>query len=257
MDIFDLGDLYDLARKQNEGLGTAYEYRVKLKLLDRLLAKLDSRPRSLLIAGLPEKYGYGMDIVLLSHALKAKLTVTEDRSQCLKVFGSLYQSLGLPTDEMEMIEIESWKDLPSDTTYDLIVSCEVLQRLQGDSERQEYVRQLGQRGRVLAIFAPSSGNKSHAKLSGLNTVSRKELEVLVDGSGLQRVESGYLDAPPFPPGLKMKHSTTDAPGGRGLLERIAMFVLGAWSNIDRLLPSPVMQRVSHMTYVAGTPKREQ
>jgi len=254
MDIFDLECLYDIAKKQDEGLGTAYEYRVKLKLLHRLLTKADCRPESILIAGLPEKYGYSMDLVLLAQALEAKLTVLDERECRLEKFEDLCRGLrAASSDHLTLIKTSSWDNFSSGKNHDLIVSCEVLQRLD-EGQKISYFNELGHCGKMFVAFAPSAENKSHAKLSGLNTVSLGELEGLLINSGLELLSSGYLDAPPFPPGLKLSRRNTDQSGqhqSNHILEKIAMLILGGWSRIERAIPNTVMQRVSHIAYVSG------
>jgi hypothetical protein len=75
---YSIKDLYALALAEGEGMGTAYKYYVKRLILRRFL---DGRlqPRSILIAGLPEKYGASLDFVLLGSELGATITVVDDR----------------------------------------------------------------------------------------------------------------------------------------------------------------------------------
>jgi hypothetical protein len=75
---YSVKDLYTLALAEGEGMGTAYEYYVKRMALRRFL---DGRPRpdSILIAGLPEKYGASLDFVLLGSELGAAAAVVDDR----------------------------------------------------------------------------------------------------------------------------------------------------------------------------------
>ncbi len=57
--------LYALALAEGEGMGTAYEYYAKRLILGRWLAERP-RPASILIAGLPQKYGASLDLLLLA-----------------------------------------------------------------------------------------------------------------------------------------------------------------------------------------------
>src|SRR5262245_1728914 len=82
--------LYPLALAEGEGIGTAYEYFAKRLTLTRWLASLP-RPRSVLIAGLPEKYGSSLDFFLLANELGvAKAVIIDDRGPALE---KLKQSL--------------------------------------------------------------------------------------------------------------------------------------------------------------------
>ena len=253
MDVFNLEYLYDLAIKQREGLGTAYEYRVKLELLHRMVTKMDRQPKSVLIAGLPEKYGYGMDLVLFSQDLQAELTVLDERRDCLTHFDDLCQKLEITMDNhFQSLEILDWDNIPTNGCHDLVVSCEVLQRL-NKAQQISYIRSLSQHGRIVAFFAPNAANKAHAKISGLEAIYLQELEALFDDNDLKLLDSGYIDAPPFPPGIKINHDENTQQHTNGLLGKTAMVVLDGWTRIERMLPNPIIKRVSHIIYAIGMP----
>src|ERR1700752_4107471 len=75
--------LYPLALAEGEGIGTAYEYYAKRRALARWLPKL-GRPRKILIAGLPEKYGSSLDFFLVAQDISAgKVVVVDDRPHAL------------------------------------------------------------------------------------------------------------------------------------------------------------------------------
>src|SRR5262252_6719711 len=75
--------LYPLALAEGEGVGTAYEYFAKRLILTRWLAKLP-QARSLLIAGLPEKYGSSLDFLLLTQEMAvADVIVVDERPPAL------------------------------------------------------------------------------------------------------------------------------------------------------------------------------
>ena len=90
---YTIKDLYALALAEGEGMGTAYEYYAKRLALGRWL-KARPRPASILVAGLPEKYGASLDFLLLAGELGAAVTVVDDRPAALdRLRGALDLSL--------------------------------------------------------------------------------------------------------------------------------------------------------------------
>lgn len=84
--------LHNVALAEGEGFGTAYEYYVKLKPLTALIFSKDMvKLRNVLIAGLPERYGFSLDFVILCNVLKCdKLIVLDDRNTALDNFNNLF-----------------------------------------------------------------------------------------------------------------------------------------------------------------------
>ena len=82
-------ELYVLALAEGEGVGTAYEYFAKRLTLARWL-KGGKRPSSILIAGLPQKYGTSLDFLQLADELGAAVTIADERPFALeKLQGAL------------------------------------------------------------------------------------------------------------------------------------------------------------------------
>ena len=256
MAISKLDRLLELALKQGEGFGTAYEYYVKLHLLRKFFAKTDCQPKSILIAGLPEKYGYSLDIALLSQDLNAELTVLDDREDCLDKFTKLSQELGiLDVEHCKLVSVSDWANLSLNKEYDLIVSCEVLQRL-NDSQRISYVRDLALMAKCLAIFTPNSGNRSHTKLSRLNSLSIQELIAFISKTDLHVFDTDYLDAPPFPSGVKINRDTHQNQQYNKYFHKAMIVLLSTWTRVERICPRLIMKRFSHIVYILATRKPE-
>ena len=78
----DIKSLYAINLIEGEGVGTAYEYYAKFRKLERFLNSIE-KPKKILIAGLPEKYGLSMDFILLGQILKAETVVVDERPQVL------------------------------------------------------------------------------------------------------------------------------------------------------------------------------
>lgn len=242
--------LYPLALAEGEGVGTAYEYFAKRLVLDRWLARRP-RPGRILIAGLPEKYGSSFDFFLLAQEMAAaRVVVIDDRPAALdKIRGSLSKARA----NGELTQVQPHFTLVADMArldelseaFDLCLGSEVLQRLSVRS-RQQYIERLGRLAPALALFAPNSDNPSHTSLSGLSGLGLAELRALVEPTGVLAA-SGYVDMPPFPPGLtRSTEQRNQAAVGR--LEGLAMWGLGYYARLESLFPSSWRRSHSHIVY---------
>lgn len=246
---YSVKDLYPLALAEGEGMGTAYEYYVKRRVLDRFLPAI-GRPRSVLIAGLPEKYGASLDFMLLASEIGANVTVVDDRQHALE---RLRNSLG---------ELEKWNSAPRIGSpaailltdldnlssirqrFDLVLTSEVVQRLTPES-RASFVGRLRHMSRALAIFSPNADNEAHNTRSGLAGLRLDELRRLTDGQGIQ--VAGYIDMPPFPPGITRSAEQREvATSGR--FEAWVMWGLGRYASVERFIPPPIRRRQSHIVF---------
>ena len=82
----NIRSLYAINLVEGEGVGTAYEYYVKLRKLERFVNSIE-RPKRILIAGLPERYGLSMDFFLLGQMLQAETVAIDERSDALERAG--------------------------------------------------------------------------------------------------------------------------------------------------------------------------
>lgn len=242
--------LYPLALAEGEGVGTAYEYFAKRLVLDRWLAGRP-RPGRILIAGLPQKYGSSLDFFLLAQELTAaRVVVIDDRPAALD---KIRQSLANAQANGELAQVRPQCTLVTDMgrldelseTFDVCLGSEVLQRLDVRS-RQQYVERLGTLAPALALFAPNSDDPSHTSLSGLSGLDLGELRALVEPRRVLAA-SGYVDMPPFPPGLtRSSEQRKQATAGR--LEGLAMWGLGYYARSESLFPSSWRRSHSHIVY---------
>ena len=267
---YTIKDLYALALAEGEGMGTAYEYYAKRLALGRWL-KARPRPASILVAGLPEKYGASLDFLLLAGELGAAVTVVDDRPAALD---RLRGALDRPQRSSETSEV--WAvfprpvcllaDLPHLATltgrFDLAVSSEVLQRLAA-AERPAYVAALGARADALALFAPNADNPAHTGRSGLAGLQLDEMSALMQATADRRpptaageaavggrrsaVVSGYIDMPPFPPGITRSDEQREQ-ATQGAFEAVVMGGLRVYAHGERLLPGALRRRQSHIVY---------
>jgi hypothetical protein len=239
--------LYTLALAEGEGLGTAYEYYTKRLLINGWLSQF-SKPRRILIAGLPEKYGASLDFLELSAELKAEVIVVDERLEALKrlekgILGVRSKGI-LDNLNWQPVETTNLRTLSEiEGKFDLCLCSEVLQRLEIDS-RNEYVARLESLASSLALFAPNANNASHASLSGLNGLYIEDLTSLVSA---QQSRIGFIDMPPFPPGITRSDEQREE-AATGKMESVAMRGLASYARIERFLPQSIRRRQSHIVY---------
>ena len=261
---YTIKDLYALALAEGEGMGTAYEYYAKRLALGRWL-KGRPRPASILIAGLPEKYGASLDFLLLAGELGAAVTVVDDRPAALaRLRGALAQLVGasppLARPVCLLAGLPGLAGLAG--RFDLAVSSEVLQRL-AVAERPAYVAALRARASALALFAPNADNPAHTGRSGLVGLRLDEMSALMQATAdhrrptaageaavagrLSAVVFGYIDMPPFPPGITRSDEQREQ-ATQGAFEAAVMGGLRVYAHGERLLPGALRRRQSHIVY---------
>jgi|GEM_PF-731402 len=234
-----VADYYPLALAEGEGVGTAYEYLAKWRVLRPALSSV----RRMLIAGLPEKYGSSLDFVDLAAALDADLVVVDEREAALaKLEQAMARAHLSPRVKLRMTAMDKIGSM-TDAPFDLALSCEVLQRLES-TRRESWVRGLARVSRRFAIFAPNGGNPAHASRSHLRTVTLDELHHLLLACGVEPERAGFVDMPPFPPGLSLSQAKREEVR-RG---RAAFQVLGLFCRGESLLPEPAKRPFAHIVY---------
>lgn len=210
-------EMYRLALIEGEGLGTAYEYYVKLRLI---IKNLKVRPKTALIYGLPEKYGYSLDFFWLAKQLGCKVGLKGPIKSGLK---EKLKRAGLP--EPDKLQ-----------KHDVLLTSEVVQSL--DFGQLQQFKELADKAKVTFIFAPNKLNKSHSRLSGLRGFSASEMKRIFGG------DCAYLDMPPFPPGIKKQKKFSNNP---------LVSLLVPYAKLEPLLP--FRERFSHITYSIPTKKK--
>lgn len=246
--------LYAINLVEGEGIGTAYEYYAKLRKLIKFINSIE-RPRRILIAGLPEKYGLSMDFFLLAQILKAETLAIDDRSSRLerarKVFSKLkskriFDDINVIFSRVDNI-VEFDKGSLRDGKFDLALSSEVLQRL--DGAQSKYISTLVGQAKHFAIFVPNRGNKSHANITGLKSVYLSELLKCCreEHSGVSIYDFGYIDMPPFPPGLTRSHEKREL-ASKSRVEAFLMKGLEIYSLCEDIIPKFVKEKIAHITY---------
>jgi hypothetical protein len=246
--------LYGPALAEGEGVGTAYEYFAKRLLLGRWLGAW--RPQRILIAGLPEKYGSSLDFLLLAADLAAEVTVVDDRQSALDRLAQALEAIA--TTPLPQIAIPACglvsdlANLPREREkWDLLLSSEVVQRLPAET-RLAYMRGAIAAAERVALFMPNADNPAHTNLSGLSGLRLDELRGLVAaaGAGDLNWQSGYIDMPPFPPGIVRTESQRQQ-ASTGTAERLAMWGLGYYARLERSFPARFRRQNAHIVYGLG------
>lgn len=238
--------LYVPALAEGEGVGTAYEYFAKRLVLKGWLKHFSQKPRSILMAGCPEKYGSNLDTVLLAAELGATLTIIDERPEALeKAKAGLKAAQAenwLSRFEATYTAVNDLTDLATlNAHFDLVVVSEVLQRL-APPNRSAYIEELQRIGTAVALFTPNGDNAAHTNLSGLAGLTLDELNQLVP-----KWQTGYIDMPPFPPGIVRTEEQREQ-ATTGTFENIAMWGLAYYARCEFLIPTVVRRKQSHIVY---------
>lgn len=244
---YSIKDLYALALAEGEGMGTAYEYYAKRRLLKPWL-KQQTAVRSILIAGLPERYGLSLDFLLLATELGAAVTIASEHPESFdRLLGAreLLLREGLfRLAEPEAVAVSSLADLPEVAgRFDLALTSEVLQRLTAE-ERRRYAQRLAEISSAVAMFAPNADNAAHTNRSGLSGVTLAEMQQL---TGRGSAATGYIDMPPFPPGITRSDEERER-ATTGTFESAVMWGLGQYVRGEAWLPTSVRRAQSHIVY---------
>jgi hypothetical protein len=239
--------LYGLALAEDEGVGTAYEYYAKRLVIARWL-KGQPAPRRILVAGLPQKYGASLDFIQLAAELEARVTVVDERPSALEKLAiclAQAQDKGwfpdLAVEKIQVNSLEQMSELAG--IFDLAFSSEVLQRIAAGT-RSGYLSRLHSQAGGLAIFCPNAGNAAHTNISGLSGLTTEQLDALLPGL---KTQVGYIDMPPFPPGISRTEEQR-AQATSGKMESVVMFGLNYYARMEHFLPQVLRKRQSHSVY---------
>ena len=237
--------LCSLALAEDEGVGTAYEYFVKRLWLGKWLEKISS-PSRVLIAGLPEKYGSGLDLLLIAQDLNAaEVVVIDDRQGALnKCRQSVEQARvlqPLKAQYIRMMNLATADELTG--TFDLCLASEVLQRLKLD-DRRPYIQRFAKAASALAVFVPNADNVAHESLSGLAGLSEAEVRSLIEPDAVLHA-CDYIDMPPWPPGMTQSNAQRER-ASHGLFSTVAMVILEQYARFEQFFPRRWRKRRAHI-----------
>lgn len=254
--------LYELALAEGEGVGTAYEYYAKRLILSPWLAQ-DEPPRTMLVAGLPEKYGSSLDFLLLGTEMGCRITVVDDRQNALaklsRTLEDLQQAHYSPELRPHLVQTGDISSLTELTgQFDLVVSSEVMQRL-NSRRRASYINRLQDLSPRSALFTPNADNDAHVGLSGLAGLHLEEIGELIGRNshpGESQFESrvGFIDMPPFPPGITRSESQRQE-ASTGMMEGFAMWGLGIYARVEKFLPQTLRRKRAHIVFALYRPRQ--
>ncbi len=247
--IRELLAYYPLAMAEGEGAGTAYEYYVKARALKKIFKQI-SAPKKLLIAGIPERYGFSMDFVLLARALACEqILVLDERRERLEKFKDIYKQLSEANEINCRFETEPQLYPEKEAhNFDLFISCEVLQRLSPEDQKR-YWRNCFKLAKAGVVFTPNAENPAHATHSNLRTLSLDQLKEQARAGGGKIIAGGYIDMPPFPPGITRSDDQRES-AGQGI-QRLAFKIIEQWAKAENLIPLSLRRKNAHIVYVAA------
>lgn len=226
MATYSLTELYSLAIAEGQGYGTCYEYLTKLRLIEAFVK--GKHIQTVLIYGLPEKYGHSLDFVYFCTKNKLEVFVFEQVKRVKELKKALK---GLNLTRPKTIEV-------IDRNYDLILSSEYLQQFSQRS-RRETATQIKNNCKYAVIFVPNKENPSHRKKSGLKAISLRRLRAMF--GDVER--SGFIDMPFFGPGSRLRKS-------RRSPNSLLLMALILWSYFEAIFPAFIKRRCSHICYAA-------
>lgn len=249
---YSIKSLYTPALAEGEGVGTAYEYFAKRLVLSRWLKQYPA-PKTMLIAGLPEKYGCSLDFLQLAADFQCAVRVVDDRPAALE---KLQNALTTVQQQGWLTTLQPTLQLVADLarldelvdSFDLCICSEVLQRLPPDS-RPAYANRLLELGTAVSIFTPNGDNPAHTHISGLSGLPLHALRALFHASRFtfHTSQFGYIDMPPFPPGIT-RSDEQRSQASSGKFEALAMWGLGYYARLEHFLPTAIRRKQSHIVY---------
>ncbi|MFA6217618.1 MAG: hypothetical protein WDL87_08240 [Candidatus Omnitrophota bacterium] len=244
---------YDLARLQNEGWGTVYEYLDKHLFLKKKISK--TKIKRILIAGLPEKYGYSLDFLMLAQELGVLCTVIDDRKDRIERTKEFVTGLALKNKlDLGLIKfiVSGNSIIPHDVDdhplkYDLVLSCEAIQRY-SDPQQLEILKKLAFVSDSVFIFMPNALHSGHAR-SGLATVDIKQISSWKkELGGEYSLEYGFIDFAPWSSGITGKRNLPGVLAGCNLIQRLMAFIIELWLGLVKYMPARFCVNNSHIIY---------
>ena len=251
-ELCDLKFWYRLNLLEGEGLGSSYEYVNKLCKLRSWFS--DKRLNKVVIAGLPGKYGFSLDLILFSFLAGANvIIVADDRQAKIKALTRILKSDLWPVALRDIIQIKllTRQQLTSPRFYkdnfdmiDLVINSEVVQNWT-KPERVNWVEGMTQLTSNLVIFVPNKGNQAHMTISKIKRLSMDEINRLTSRQGL----TGYIDMPPFPPGIKRSKEQKGTLVESRFFWPVLSNTLKIWMMLQNNILSGLLPSRAHLIYL--------
>jgi len=225
---------YKVSMAEQGGFGIWYEYLAKSRIFKQLHAK------SVLIFGLPKKYSLGLDTLFFAD--NSEMHIVDDRKQSLDEYKRF---AGIFSKKVKITYVKDLSSFKTNKKYDLLISTEVIQ------DNTALINVIKNLAHKILIFVPNSQCYAHPRISGLNSLSLKELSQLGKSHGLKIEQSGYVDCPPWPAGACLPKKTPSENKESiflALVKRILTKITPLLSFLDNLYIPPWKQLNSHMVY---------
>lgn len=233
----------DLSFAENEGLGMWYEYLAKLRIYP------SGHKMKVLVLGLPEKYGLGVDNLLFLMKGASSLTIVDNRPHVLANFKKIANNFLKNDANLEILNVDDFtKTNFKRNSFDLVCSSEVLQQF---SNYIEVIQEMIRVSKKYVIFFVS--NKfcyAHPKFSGLNSYSLKEVKnELKKIRQIEIKKAGYVDIPPYPSGINVSHNKRIKKSfWIGLVKKILIFITPVLIIMETVYPPPLRQCFAHFIF---------
>ena len=212
-----------IAFLEGEGFGTAYEYAAKEKIV-RAFVK---RKKRILVYGLPEKYGFSLNLFLHARISNAECFLFNANNK--KIPAQVRTEMR----KMGVKIINS--DFISKKRFDSVMCSEVIQTMSSFALKslQRIVK-----GKSFLFFVPNRNNLSHKKISGLSGLDEQELRKMFG----EKTSVSYLDIPFFAPGIKSNKKKQKSI----ILNVFAAIGIPVFSFIERFYPQALKKRKAHL-----------
>lgn len=238
---------YRAALIEGEGYGTAYEYQVKANLLR---AHWEGA-QNVLILGLPEKFGVSANFLIQADQTAKPVLLVDDNPALIAQFHQIKkilqeQQILQKTDSIISRKVPKLTDFEPEQKYDLIIIQKLTSLM-----NEEYFKKLLKHGGTIFLFAPNANNFSHQKFSKLTGVDQAELSKI---AGAIPHQSGFIDCPPFPSGVKIQRKSSAqetqklSPWSQAL-DTIFLSCLNLLCNLEPRFPHRIKEKYSHIIYL--------
>lgn len=247
---------YKTAVSEDEGFGTAYEYMMK----DRLMRKfIPSKVENILLAGIPEKYGYALNVLILTDQFAKETLVIEDRPERLRRFEKILaeaskQGLIKHPEVIKTKLVQSVEKYKIEKTYSMIVSMEVIQRIE-DEKQKDYLDYLLDHGNMIYVFSPNVYHEAHRLVTHLDTIEPFEMAKLIDTKKGKVLKAGFVDCPPFASGKELTQEQREAglKKSAGIMQKMKLkamlLVLNTLTYREHILPHSSRKKNSHIAFL--------
>jgi len=235
--------LLDLSLAEREGIGMWYEYLAKLRVYPV------ERDIKILVFGLPEKYGIGIDNLLFL-VRGGSLTVIDHRPQVLADFEKITKNFLREDVNLKILNVKNFtKTEFTDNSFDLVCSSEVLQQFTNHIEIVQEMIRVSKRH--IVFFVSNKTCYAHPKFSGLNSYSLKEIKnQLKKMRQIQIKKAGYADIPPWPSGINVTQNEKTREGFLiNLVKNIFIFITPTLVRLEIFYPFPLRRWLAHFIYL--------